>query len=875
MRRLLVLAATAALALSTGLGQGSASSSNSPNQNAGQESDSLFSAQSWFTDQRAAPNDYINPGAFSAVYAQANSLPVTGGHWTERTSPTTAGSQGVDFSDSPDYIDPVSNFSNSGAGDRYVAGRMTSLAASPDGKTLFAGAADGGVWKSTDNGSTWTPTTDGQGTLSIGALLVVPDSSADAGYTLYAGTGEANTSSDSYAGIGVIKSGDAGATWSLAGDDALTGALVFRLAQDGSSIFASTSHGLYRLSGGTWTAVLQPAGAPGPTSKANFNLFVGNMITDVAVIPGTNGQQVLAVAGWRSGAPTNGFYLSNDGGSTFSYLANPQGWVPAKAEGRTTIAYSHDGSRLYAIVQSPYLLNVGTNGKTLLQGVYESNHGPMGPWTKIADSSKLQQSGSAQKISRIGKGYAPGVQAWYNQFLAVDPGNADHVYLGLEEVYETQNDGASWNTIAPYWNFGFSCFSYSPFEGTCNHKQAHSDQHAAMIVNGTLYIGNDGGVYSRSISDPTVGNWNDLNAHLDALQYYSAAGSGDNIIYGGLQDNGSNKVFDPTGVVRDDNGQNITVASVQVFGGDGGYTLVDPNNSMNVITEYTGLTALQSTNGGASWHFIVPPDPNARFIAPIGMDRTNPMHLMAGGAIVWNNEQGVGGVTSWQNIFDIRTALTDGNSLSKAAMQVTALDGITTKDGTQYVAAAWCGACNASFSTGGGFHSGIVILQSKDGGASWKAISQVCSGTSATCAASNLPKRYIAGVRIDPNDPTHAYVAFSGYSRRWMIGPDDPGVGHVFETKDGGSTWTNISGDPVANPTTSLPDVPMDDVVFENGNIVVATDFGVYTSSDDGASWSRYGTKLPNVVVDQLTLDVNGNLVAATHGRGIWTIAAP
>ena len=854
MRRLFILAAVAALAFSSGLGQGSAASSpSSPHQNAGQESDSLTAAQAWFEDQRTAPNDSVSTNAFAAVAGEAASLPVTGGAWTERTSPSAG--DGVDFSDSPQYIDPTSGFSNSGAGDRYVAGRVTSLASAPDG-SIFLGAADGGVWKSMDDGAHWTPMTDAAGTLSIGALLVVPSGS---NYTVYAGTGEANTSSDSYAGIGVIASSNGGVTWSQVGGATLNGALIFRLAQDGSNILAATSHGLYRLSSGTWTAVLQPGGAVPP--GGDFNLNVANMITDVAVIPGTGQKQVLAVAGWRGGAPTNGFYLSSDGASTFTYIANPQGWVPAQDEGRTTIAYSTDGSRLYAIVQSPYLLNVGTNGYTLLQGVYESNHGPLGPWTKIADSLKLSTSGSAQFIPRIGRGYQPGIQAWYNQFLAVDPSNKDHVYLGLEEVYETQNDGANWNTIAPYWNFGFSCFSYSPFEGSCNHEQAHSDQHAAMIVNGRLYIGNDGGVYAKSTADHTVGNWDDLNAHLDVLQYYSAAGSGDHIVYGGLQDNGSNKVFDPTGVVEDDNGSNITVASVQVFGGDGGYTLVDPANSNNVITEYVGLTALKSTDGGAKWQFIVPSDPDPRFIAPIAMDRTNSSHLLAGGAIVWNSEAGIAGTTTWQSIFDVRTAIG-----ANTAAQVTALDGVTI-GGVQYVAAAWCGPCNASFSSNGGFHSGIVFLQSGDGGTTWKATSQVCTGGSPACAAAGLPKRYISGVRIDVANPSHAYLTLSGYSRKWMIGPDDPGVGHVFETGDGGATWANISG--------GLPDVPMDDVVFENGHLVVATDFGVYTSADDGATWFRYGTGLPNVVVDQLTQDPNGNLVAATHGRGIWTIAAP
>jgi hypothetical protein len=687
-------------------------------------------------------------------------------------------------------------------------------------------------------------------------LLVTTSSS---GYTVYAGTGEANTSSDSYAGIGVLSSTNGGATWSQVGGSELNGALIFRLTQDGSKIFAATSHGLYVSTGGTWTAVLQPGGTVGP--GGNFNLAVGNMITDVAVIPGTGGSQVLAAAGWRGGAPTNGFYLSSDGGSTFSYVRNPQGWVPAKAQGRVTIAYSADGSRLYAIAQSPQLLNVGTNGKTLLQGVYESNHGPVGPWTKVATSEKLQASGSAQKMHLIGKGYAPGVQAWYNQFLAVDPNNKDHVYLGLEEVYESQNDGASWNTIAPYWNFGFSCFSYAPFEGTCNHNQAHSDQHAALISNGTLFIGNDGGVYAKSIGDHSSGNWTDLNAHLDVLQYYSAMGAGgaNDYIYGGLQDNGSNLVFKGTGTVPDDNGNPIVVSSVQIFGGDGGYTIVDPKNDQNVITEYTGLTALKSTDGGQNWQLITPPDPNPRFISPIGMDRTNSNHLLAGGALVWNSEAGISGITSWQSIFDVRTA-----TGSNPAAEVTALDAFTARNGTQYEAAAWCGPCNASFSTGTGFQAGIVFLKSTDGGTTWAATQQLASNSA---SANGLPNRYISGVRIDTQNPMHAYVALSGYSRKWMIGPNDPGVGHVFETADGGATWADVSG--------GLPDVPMDDVVYENHHLVVATDFGVFTSPDDGTTWFRYGTNLPNVVVDQLTQDPNGNLVAATHGRGIWTIAAP
>jgi len=363
MRRVIVVLASLATAGLFVAGPGFAVAPDHPNKDAGNESQELTQAIDWFTSQRFAPNGAVNPNAYAAAAIQAANLPVVGGAWTERTG--APGTDGNDFSDSPQYIDPTSGFSNSGAGDRWVAGRMTALAAAPDG-SLFTGAADGGVWKSIDRGQHWNPVTDTQATLSIGALLVT--SSSD-GYTVYAGTGEANTSSDSYAGVGVIASTDGGTTWQQVGGPELNGALIFRLVQDGSNLFAATSHGLYEFDTALstiWTPVLQPAGPP--SGGVNFNLVVGNMITDVAVRPGTHGQQVVAAAGWRGGAPTNGLYVSNDAGAHFSFIANPQGWVPAKAEGRTTLAYSAGGDRLYAVVQSPQLLNVGTNGKTSAAG---------------------------------------------------------------------------------------------------------------------------------------------------------------------------------------------------------------------------------------------------------------------------------------------------------------------------------------------------------------------------------------------------------------------------------------------------------------------------------------------------------------------------
>ena len=145
-------------------------------------------------EARTSPGGDVAPGALLSARAEAQALAVTKGTWTEITK------QPYD-SDDPRYRDPA--FSNSGGGAGLVTGRMTALAV--DGSTLWAGAADGGVWTSTDAGAQWTAVFDRQASLSIGAVAVNP-----ADHSVWVGTGEGNTSSDSYAGVGVYRSADGG-----------------------------------------------------------------------------------------------------------------------------------------------------------------------------------------------------------------------------------------------------------------------------------------------------------------------------------------------------------------------------------------------------------------------------------------------------------------------------------------------------------------------------------------------------------------------------------------------------------------------------------------------------------------------------------------
>ena len=779
--------------------------------------------------ERTAPSGNISGGALVSAQQQAAALPATSGTWQEFTNkPYNAEPAG--------FTDPF--WSNLGAGFSIVGGRTTALAATPAG-TWIAGTADGGVWRSTDQGANWKPVFDGMPSLSIGAVAVDP---ADG--SVWVGTGEANVSQDSYAGTGVYRSTNDGKSFRRVGDDSsgnnpLDTHTVFRIAFDPSGdAYAATDNGLFRMAAGSgqWTEVLGPAGV------TDFPPY-DQQVTDVAVQPGSHGQVVIAAIGWHGPGNTqnNGFYQSTDGGHTFAKVAL-KGTIDDTDIGRTTFAYSADGTRLYAILQSLSALAAGK--ESVLQGIFVSSGSPAslaGPWSTIGTERSLSSSGSALPV---GSGFGVGVQAWYNQDLAVDPSNPDHLYAGLEEVFESTNGGKNWVTASPYWNYTLAC------EGTAAGcpKTTHPDQHAMMITDGKIVIGNDGGIYSRPLSDTQqYGDWTDLNATLRSWQYYDArAGSlsgGGTAVWGGLQDNGSS--FLGSGDSQ----------MVEPAGGDGFDVIVDPANANNVVGEYVDGTMYSSTDGGHSYNYFVSPtcvgqetlgltprpgcDPAARFVTPLIQDQQNANVWLIGGRFVWVSKDGWNtrctdtDCSSWQNVFDTGS----GHS-------VTAL---SSANGGGVICAAWvAGGGNP----GPAFASGIATNY----GGTWHQVS-----------TTGLPNRYIAGVTVDPSSPAHAYAIFNGYSRRFVPGG---GVGHVFETSDGGQSWTDISG--------NLPDIASDALVLAHGQLALGTDAGVFTAAEGQGSattWSRLGTGLPNAAVDDLTAGPGGYIYAATHGRGVWRFA--
>ncbi len=765
----------------------------------------------------SAPGTQAPSAALAAAQAHAAALPAQGGSWTE-------------ISRRPFLNDPVPErtgvWSNYGVDWGLVSGRMT--AATARGRTVYAGGADGGVWVTSNRGATWRSISSGLPRISVGALATDP---ADG--SIWVGLGEANTSFDAADGFGVYRLAAGRSTWQRVGGTEMQTRTTYALRFIGADVYAATSVGLWRHSAasrtGSWQQVLKPD--PNP----HHSPFRTSHITSVVAVPGTGGRTILAALGWRGGtAPGdtayNGFYVSKSGGAPGSFhKVSLTGDINAAQIGRTTFDTATNGRQIYAVVEDTATVSL------LGEGVFVSPDGnPAGPWTRIANVSKLVRSGSALSLPPA---YFPGIQAWYNQYVKVDPNNPKHVYLGLEEIFETTDGGAHWFAIGPYWDFGISCATYYY---TCP-PTTHPDQHAiTFAAGGQVYVGSDGGMWRRSITEHGRRGWINLNATLDTLQYYSVGAghvAGGDAVWGGLQDNGETFLTPQSPV------------ELQAFTGDGGDTIVNPKDGSDAVVEYTYADQALTTDAGRHYREITVSclstltrapikncDPNPRFITPLEKDANSPTHWITGGQYVWTDSAGWNTVCNlsrcdWRRVHDLGA----GNSATALAM-----NGKT-------VYAGFCGP--KCFPHGGApFKSGVAT----NAGGTWHDIS------------AGLPNRYVTALRVDPANADHVYVVFGGYERHWV---PTSGVGHVFESTNGGRTWHNISG--------NLPDTPALQLVLSHGHLVVATDVGVFVSTA-GTTWRRLGSGLPHVRVWDLSLSTDGSrLFAATHGRGMWAIAAP
>jgi hypothetical protein len=814
----------------------------------GEESEEMRTAMSLFRDQRGL-GLLKDPGAYTDAFAHLAQMPIAGAAWQEVTTKPYN-------SDAPAYRDPVS--SNSGGGGGYVTGRIVGLAVDPAKHGLpyqpvYAAGAQGGVFRSLDNGLTWKPISDQILTLATGDLRVAPDGS------LWYGTGEPNYGDELGSGVyRLANPWNASAVFKpedRVGGEELEAHWIGKLAFDSTYAYAATSRGVYRrpLSNNTvaWQRVLAPVQ---PQSSVTQNIA-----NDIVVQPGTG--YLVANLAYRSTLDYNGFYISRDQGTTWT-KAKPQGAINPKEVGPSDMAYSADGKRLYVVMES----TVGFDTKnSALAGVYVSKNGnPDGPWAQIADASKLSNSGSALKTPGD-HSYPVGVQAWYNRFVGVDPADHDHVYVGLEEVFESRDAGTSWNTIGRYWNFGFACQPTN----TCDGNVLHSDQHSIAFGNGYVYAGNDGGLYMRKV-DGSQSKWTSLSktGQLRTLQYYgigvgalSAANGGGTAVWGGMQDNGVS-LLRPA-----DNGEQVSP-----MGGDGGMMLVDPANGCRAVGEYTDLAIQLTNNCGQSppdsptIQQIAPADPNPQFIAPFAADDTaayRDKFWIAGGAYVWENTKTWDSTTAdkgWTKAYD----LTSGNPAASATAVASQTHEVAGK-AVHVEYAAWCGSCSST-----AYNSGIATNE----GGTWHQLPMTYLKDG---VATRMPQRYISSVTIDPADTSGrtVYVVYNGFSAHYIEG-FGAGFGHVYKSTDGGQTFVDVSGASAAKD--SLPDVPSSDLAIgPDGSLYVATDLGtfVHPATSAAGHWERLGTTLPTTISADLkvfTGDGGTWLYDGTFGRGIWKV---
>ena len=376
-------------------------------------------------------------------------------------------------------VGPMGAISGNASGQFLKSGRMNFITIDPtNSNNLWVGAPAGGLWKSTNGGTSWTTNTDNLSVIGCSDLAIDPTNTS----IMYLATGDGDAGDTR--SIGVLKSTNGGASWVTTG---LTNVVtnnftIRRLIINPSNpliLIAATSGGIYRtINGGTnWTQV-----ATGSTFDLEFK-------------PGT---PTTIYAGGTT------FRISTDGGATFVTVS---AGIPTTGVNRMAIAVTPANANYVYVLAS----NSSSNG---FQGFYRSINSATG-FTQMATTPNLLGWATA--------GNDTGGQGWYDLCVAASPLNADEVVTGGVNVWRTTNGGTSW-TIYGHWTG-----SGAPF----THADHHDLEYDAA---GTLFNTNDGTVYRR-----TATAWQEISGTINISQIYKIGLSTltPNLWITGHQDNGT------------------------------------------------------------------------------------------------------------------------------------------------------------------------------------------------------------------------------------------------------------------------------------------------------------------------------------------------
>lgn len=849
----------------------------------------VFAAESQRAAIAAAPSGRVPTNALALAVKRADALaassaqvPGASGRWSPYgKGPLIANDE---------RFDEVN-----GAGFVHLAGRIDSLAYDPVDKRLFASVGTGGIWTSIDLGERWRSIGDRLPTQVIGAV----GWSRARGGTLIAVSGEPLMGGNTYTGLGAFYSRDLGKTWRRS-KGVPNGAMGFQVAVNARTqriVYVATSKGLFRSSnaGRSFRNVKLPTG-PCKGKTGNGRCILANFVTDVVVKApdkfGHRGGRVLAAVGYRAGArpfpqnpdvvesPANGLYSSRWGRpGSFKKLEAP-GFTPQNRIGRVelgpTIGPEQNHNYVYAIVQDAVLFNGGLPTidvpegvtsplppNTSLNGVYVSaDFGKT--WTLMGNTETLSENpATGSALNGVGTVLfnAPGIQAWYNEWISPDPtrhvnGIPTRLTFGLEEVWQNTATQAplvgpsDFKVIGRYYAYetciiGVGGLPTCPPDNPLGLTTTHPDQHDAIwIPDGegslTLAVGNDGGVYKQTVSETgelTALGWGEgANDGFHTLLPYGAAMAKDGTVWYGLQDNGSGKI------------EGDTQKQFMTYGADGTAAAVDPDNSDIAYTQSQFGGIRVTTDGGQTWTDIPTGDAGHQFANPLSMDPLDAKHLLTGGNSVWERKTGPEG--DWLEVFTL-PAMRSG---ATAQVSATALRGKT-----GYV--GFCGVCDI-ISSADPFANGIAT----NVGGKWRRV-----------AARGLPNRYITDIAIDPRSPRSVYVTMGGYANRQWRPPGSYGDankrlegGNVYRSTDGGTTFRSVS--------KGLPRAPVFTVIVRGKQLMIGTQLGAFLSSDKkGSKWSPLRRGLPRVPINELQ-SAPGQpkvVVAATFGRGVYLYRFP
>ncbi len=436
-----------------------------------------------------------------------------------------------------------------------VSGRVTALAPHPtDGNTIYLGAAQGGVWKTTDGGANWTPLTDNQASLAIGALAVAPGN----GNIVYAGTGEPNGGLDNYYGAGILKSVDGGATWNRLGATEFGGAGISAIVvhpTDPDTVYVASSAFL-----GHQGVVLSKVGIYRSTDGgANWTFLVGCPSCHASdLVMAANNPQILYAS-----FVGLGIYKSSDGGNNWVKLTNG---LPGGNFGRIELGIGvNNPNQLYAG------FHITIQGQYDGPALYYSNDGGAS-WTQF-------DTPYPNYCTR---------QCWYDNVIGVDPANANTVYVGGSAAYNFQASPATIRQVVVKNTSGGSgntWYDLTPNSGAST--SLHPDMHALVFAaDGAIWVGNDGGVWRSADGGAS---WQNKNTNLATLQFTGIAvhPTNSNVVWGGMQDN-NKAIYSGSGVTwnaRD--------------AGDGGLALIDPFDNTVFYGSRFGISFQRNNQSGA------------------------------------------------------------------------------------------------------------------------------------------------------------------------------------------------------------------------------------------------------------------------------------